>query len=478
MAASRGSAQGGRGRKRPARSVAADPTTLAGAYAGAVRRVVALFPTTKDAAKRLGLTESQASRYARGKVPKRVVADSDLLEELMARATRELELARILAMDQGVSVDRLARSRKSERAAGALLAKWQRLTEHMMPSKSWRLGEAHRTAVAEVAAQLGLAKRTVARWAKDKRVPGKHLRQFYLMSRFWEKTRPGPSIELACRPEDIREMRHLMALARKPGTVLGPDGTVYAAPVLAPFRSRQKRTDSFESSGFEWAYHIGKMLSVDTIQQMVDLCRKSRMPNGYRTAARSWDRWMVTAVQVEYLPPHQEPGPADHSDRNIVRLFGKEVDRKTGKVLADGGGSVDDRERGRDMNINQGRSGSVQPTKALAIEAFIERMDDWMARGLCVYVQGVILRNWRIRTREEQAARKAQWQHEWIEAETRKLREAGLIPPNYIAVTPPKTYIRGPDGVEMLPDVTMREARRLERQRKNEMKRLRRLRKP
>lgn len=438
--------------------------------ARALRRVISLYPTAKAVAPKLGLTESRLSAYAHGRLPKRVAQDEALLEELMSRAAAEINLSEMLAASHDMPLDDLARSSQSEKRAGKRLADWERFSARMLRSSEvWQLGERRRVASEEIAAQLGRSVKTVREWISRGRVPSRDLREFYLATRFWP--RPTPEAELGCTKADMEEMRRLMALARRPGYSETTMGAQLVQPIY-PFRSREKRTESDFNIGYEWAYRIGKFLSADVLDEMVELCRKARLPRGYRGVARRWDHWMVTAVVVEYTPPGTEFGPPDESDRNIVRFFG-EIEDEDGNVVLDGGGSDDDNETGGRMVINQGRSGSVQPTRKLAIAAFIRRIDEWMQKGICIWVQGVILRNWRRRTDEERAARLAAWQHEAIEQESQRLARSGLLPPGFVHAVPDKRFVRGLDGERLMRGETLSREKTRERRRRRILKELR-----
>lgn len=204
--------------------------------------------------------------------------------------------------------------------------------------------------------------------------------------------------------ENRKTLRHLMSLARKPGTRLtgrrAPDGGPEVGPAerIAPFRGEGVSIDSDARSGYRWSRNVGKFLSDEVVAEMVEFARGVTLPREYRQASRRWNEWMVTAVLVEWSPPEAPPRKADKSDKNVVRQFGKDGP-------ADGGGSESDRELGADMVINQGRSGAACRTREQAISTFQERMSNWLDEPLLCFVQGVIVAWWRNKSFEESTAR-------------------------------------------------------------------------
>lgn len=197
-----------------------------------------------------------------------------------------------------------------------------------------------------------------------------------------------------------KTMRHLMSLARKPGTRLtgrrAPDGGPELGPAerIAPFRSERAAIDSPARSGYRWSRHVGSFLDEAVIAEMVAFARSVRLPREYVRSSRRWNRWMVTAVLVEWSPPEAPERRSDRSDKNVVRQFGRDGP-------ADGGGTEQDRELGADMVINQGRSGAACARRADAIATFERRMRDWLGEPFLSFVQGVVVAHWRDRTAEE-----------------------------------------------------------------------------
>lgn len=211
-------------------------------------------------------------------------------------------------------------------------------------------------------------------------------------------------------PGARKDLNHLMSLARKEGTQVSGNKldeygnpAIVAADKIAPLKSMDGRLSSPARSGYEWTLRMGAYLNEASLAKMIAFALSVRVPNVYLRSARKWNRWMVTAVFVEYNPPGAPPVGKHKSDKDVVRQFGPDGG-------AHGGGEAEDNDKGRHMVINQGRSGAAQLTQVGAARSFRERIVDWMRMPVLCWVQGVIVGNWRDRTAlEESDFRTSKW---------------------------------------------------------------------
>lgn len=390
----------------------ADDLGLQRALQGAISRLSTLT-SVEFVARRLGVKPATVERWLRRGVPLSRARDEETLsavyrdlaswdEDSSKRAQRQ---ARLVA-----ARERAAETKAGEEAATAVAAELETLACRFEALQPKEASGRRITPLMHLADELEVSRATLKAQVSRGKLSGA------VLSAWTKMQRAAQQYDAAVYPLK-REIKRLVALARKPGKQIGAvtdrNGRQVVGVVDAPkpYRVRPKEAAiaSVARAGWAWSCSIREFLTEDTIAQMVAFARCVKLPWFRRQAAKRYNRWLIVALTAEYTPEKALPGTKglkgiSKSDKAVIRQFGISV--ATGsrgeKVRADGGGTHADNVVGKSLSIQQPRSGGSHSSRDGAIDSFVLRMRDLIEAGRINLVEGVIVEHWRDRSESEQ----------------------------------------------------------------------------
>lgn len=382
------------------------------ALTSALHRLSALT-SVEFVADRLGVKPSTLQRWLRHGAPVTRARDEDTLsavyrdlaswdEDSSKRAQRE---ARLAYARQQAEIDEL-----SQHAAKRARDELSELTDRLQVLRSRDDRGRRLTALNVLADELEVSPSTLRSQLQRGKLSGA------VLSAWRERSTIRQQYDAAVFPLK-REIKRLVALARRPGKQIGAvtdrNGRQVIGVVDAPRPYRVRPSEgpvaSVARAGWSWACSVRDFLSEDTITQMVAFARCVKLPWFRREAGRKYKKWMIIALTAEYTPERGLPGTMalqgiTKSDVAVIRQFGSSV--ATGadgkKVRADGGGTQADNLIGKRLSIRQPRSGGSHDSLDAAIDSFARRMRTLIEAGRLNFVEGVIVEHWRDRSESEQ----------------------------------------------------------------------------
>lgn len=230
---------------------------------------------------------------------------------------------------------------------------------------------------ASLAQELGVTSVRLGRWLRAGNVPEDSMVEVSA----WAEARA----ELQIR--QMAEQGHVEALiesAKRPQVAHTLPGAPKKFAARAPgLKTSEGRTESEEQSGYMWTRRVERWSSFPLIDELCEWAASRRRPSGMLVGRF----WIVTALCTIYHPRGRRPGKT--KSPGAIRQFERKADR----------------ERGKDLSL--GVPVSSRTIKRGGLERAVRLFREAMTIEHCehdqVFVHGVLVRNWRIRSSDEQA---------------------------------------------------------------------------
>lgn len=324
-------------------------------------------PATLDRWERYGLPTRQSRLLAIAQTLAAAVTAGE-----KAAATEKGRAERIEAIAEG------RYSRKARRSAARALQK--ALDELEKRNAVCRI---RKSAVVQLANELPVGPGKLRRWLRDRELP---VEQMPLFSH-WAQSRAEDQIAIVQEKAESEE--HIQA-AKRPGYQLGgrKDREKRKAEQTVSFITETRKMNSEIASGWWWSWKVERWLTAELLESLIAKAQGAEPPRAFWAL----DYWIVTAlVSIRHRPG----GELHYSQR--FRQFGARQSKKSQRaaVLVN-----------LNAPISSGRMGpgSSATIKRRAIEAFRKEMVQQLCGLNLVFVQGLEVRNYKLRTHKQRAS--------------------------------------------------------------------------
>jgi hypothetical protein len=230
---------------------------------------------------------------------------------------------------------------------------------------------------ASLAGELGVTSVRIGRWLASGSVPEDSMPE----ASSWAEARAERQLR------QMAEQGHVEALieqAKTPAYAHTLPGAPRQFAARAPdMKTKDRRTESEAQSGYQWDRRVERWSSFELIDELCAWAASRKRPAGMLVGRF----WIVTALCTIYHPRGRRPGKT--KSPGAIRQF----ERKT------------DRERGRDLSL--GVPVSSRTVKRGGLERAVRLFRESITIEHCehdqVFVHGILVRNWRIRSSRDQA---------------------------------------------------------------------------
>lgn len=328
----------------------------------------------------LGVSERTARGWAEGRFPRRWSEERALRFATELYATSHASDLKRSPGERRALAEALARPSYSHTAL-------RKAAERLDRELRQRAREGRGSAT-ELAAELGVASGKLRGWLRRGSVPERYMRDFD----GWAQSRADEQFQERVEKERARE---LIEQAKQPGLaprLTGETGPRRRAKTAPNLKNDEGPAESDAHAGYVWQLRVEAWLTPKGLARLEAWARSRRrdMRN-----LRPAPRWCVTALGSVFLTGGSGGGPTKRRYPGSTRHFGRVSDREFARRLELG---------------NVWSSGTV---KRAGLEVAVRRFHDdiapQLASGDRIFIHGVIVRNWRVRTGREKADYRQRW---------------------------------------------------------------------